>query len=668
MGEQRRDPKHVLRVAHHGVVAAWRERERALRRLGLDVELLSARRWNEGGTDVTLDPGDDSFIHTAGTLGRHPNVFAYAPSPVWRLLARRWDLLDLHEEPCALATAEILALRWLRRVRTPFVLYSAQNIPKRYPIPFRWFEKAALRHAAGAYVCNEQAGQILVRKGLRGPVRVIGLGVDLAQFVPGEAAGPHDRLRVGYAGRLEPHKGVSVLLAAIATLPDARLELAGEGPLRASLEREAIEFGIGDRVRFLGFLGERLADFYRGLDVLVVSSLDTPGWLEQFGRVAVEAMACGVPVVASRSGALPDVVADAGLLVEPGDPAAIRAALLELTDPGRWRRAREAGLVVAQRYGWPAVAAQQRELYDAALAFATRPSGAEPPGDRPIVTPAPLEIVVVAYGDPAPLDDALGVLQDKYPITIVDNSSRDDTRLVAERHGAHYVDPGTNLGFAAGVNAALASLDDRGRDRTDVLLLNPDATIAPADVEALRAAMIGDPTLACVAPRQDHPGQAGSERVVWPFPSPAAAWLGAMGAARLDRRHGFVIGSILLLRRAALDDVGRFDEGFFLYAEETDWQYRATRRGWRTGFVPDAYGTHVGAGTGGDSHARLVMFHTSLRRYMRKHYGRRGAASFRAAMVAGAAVRGLLGRGETRRSARQRLRLYLAAPEGGVAR
>src|SRR5699024_2895546 len=154
--------------------------ERELRCQQVDVQLVSAQRWNEGGRLIDLDPGDDDFVTGVRTFGTHPNAFLYSPAPLWRLLGQPWDLIDLHEEPFSLATAQVLAMGRLGSltasgVRTPFVVYSAQNIHKRYPVPFRWFERYALRRAAGAYVCNAEAGRILRRKGLRPPVQLIGL-------------------------------------------------------------------------------------------------------------------------------------------------------------------------------------------------------------------------------------------------------------------------------------------------------------------------------------------------------------------------------------------------------------------------------------------------------------------------------------------------------------
>jgi GT2 family glycosyltransferase len=433
---------------------------------------------------------------------------------------------------------------------------------------------------------------------------------------------------------------------------DWSLEVAGDGPQRASLQARARRLGISDRVRFAGHVGDRLPEFYRRLDVVAIPSLPTRNWVEQFGRVAVEAMASGVPVVASHSGALPDVVAGAGLLVSPGDPGALRAAITQVADPACWAELRAAGLTRSGRYTWQAVATAQLGLYRSALAVAPR----EPVPDSSTLPP---QVIVVAYGPSTPLQPTLSALDGRLPVTIVDNSSLSETRELARRHSAHYIDAGGNVGFAKGVNLALRSLRERQLDNADVLLLNPDATISAGGVLALQRALHASPTHACVAPAQRNPDTGAPERVVWPFPSPAAAWLTAVGGGRLDRRRGFAIGSILLLRQAALRDVGDLDDRFFLYAEETDWQRRATRRGWTVGFIPEVEGSHVGAGTGGSAVRRFQLFHGSLLRYMLKHHGPLGQLSFRAAMILGGLVRSVLGRGDSRQAAWRRVRLYL---------
>ncbi|MEO7122174.1 MAG: glycosyltransferase, partial [Lacisediminihabitans sp.] len=235
----------------------------------MTVALISAKIWNEGGRDVELDAGRDKFVRPAATIGRHPSVFLFDPRPIWRAIGGRPDLIDLHEEPNALATAEVLLIRWLRRSHAPYVLYSAQNIEKRYPVPFRWFERASLRSASAAYVCNQAAGDILTRKGLAGPAVLIPLGVDLRMFEPAERGVPGAKKIVGYVGRLEAHKGADVLIRAAASRPDWEVRLTGDGPERSALERLTAELEITDRVHFLGHASEdALASRYRELDAL----------------------------------------------------------------------------------------------------------------------------------------------------------------------------------------------------------------------------------------------------------------------------------------------------------------------------------------------------------------------------------------------------------------
>nr|WP_221446672.1 glycosyltransferase [Microbacterium thalassium] len=636
-----------MRISHSATVPAWRGRERALRGLGVEVELLAAARWHAGGTEVSLDQGDEPQTHPVRTWGRHPALFLYDPRPIWHALGERWDVLDLHEEPFALATAEVLLLRALRRNRAPYVLYTAQNLRKRYPVPFRWLERFALRGASGISACNGEAAQIAEDKGFAGRARVIPLGVDPAEFAPGPARTPgeSDAVDAGFVGRLVPEKGIDVLLDAVAREPRLRIRFAGSGPLADDLAEQAAARGIGDRVRLIGALApEAVADFYRSVDVVAVPSLPRAGWTEQFGRVAVEAMACGTPVVSSDAGALPDVVGGAGLVVPHGDASALARALIAASGPER-DALREAGLARAAECSWDAVGREYVDLYRSVTHTASteRERG--------------VEIVVVAYGAPDLLREALEPLAGM-PVTVVDNSSMPAIAAIAEESGARYIDSGANLGFGTAVNRALR---ERLLPGTDVLLVNPDARVAPEQIAILQRALHQDPRLASVGPSQTD--EAGHDaRVEWVFPSPANAWLEAVGLARLQRGPRFVIGSVLLLRAEALAQVGGFDEHFFLYAEETDWAYRAHLLGWRHRAVAEARAVHVGAGTSGDSRRRELHFHASQERYLRKHFGWAGWQAARIAIWSGALGRATALRGERARGARRRLAIYRLGP------
>ena len=281
------------------------------------------------------------------------------------------------------------------------------------------------------------------------------------------------------------------------------------------------------------------------------------------------------------------------------------------------------------------------------------------PGAPALPPEGDVEVLVVAFHAPGLLDGCLAALQGRLPVVVVDNSSDPAVRAVALRHGAQYHDPGSNLGFAAAVNTGRNLLHRPG---ADLLLLNPDAVISPGGVARLRACLHRTPRRACAAPAQTDPVRHQSARVAWPFPTPLGAWAESLGLGRLRRGGQFVIGSVLLVNAAALDEVGGFDERFFLYAEETDWQFRADRLGWENVLCPGVVASHVGAGTGGDRGEREVRFHASTERYVRKHYGSRGWLVFRSGVMVGALGRALVLGGEGGRRAAARLRLYGAGP------
>jgi glycosyltransferase involved in cell wall biosynthesis len=359
-------PLRVLRIHHAAVMSPWRARERAMARLRVDIALVSADSWNEGGVPVALEPGADGFVVAVRVFGRHPNLFLYDPIGLWRALrARTVDLVDIHEEPVSIAAAEVQLVAALAGCRAPIALYSAQNIDKPYPVPFRWIERVALRRATAVHTCNDAAGTILRRKGFRGMVRNLGLGVDLDQFAPTGGREPQGALRVGYVGRLEKHKGVDILIDAVAAAHKCTLEIIGAGPEQATLAARIAGSRAADRITLVGYVASRdLPNRYRGFDVLAVPSLDTPAWIEQFGRVAVEAMATGVPVIASDSGALPEVVADGGVLLPPGDVRAWTCALERLAgDPAERERLSKRARARAEHYSWDRVARRHVDLY-----------------------------------------------------------------------------------------------------------------------------------------------------------------------------------------------------------------------------------------------------------------------------------------------------------------
>src|SRR5215217_8315852 len=172
------------------------------------------------------------------------------------------------------------------------------------------------------------------------------------------------RPRVLFVGRLAPQKGVRALVEAAALIenPSARVLLVGDGPERPALEREARQIGVGDRVRFEGFFAhDRLPAAMAHADILVLPSV-----YEELGTVLLEAMWAGLPIVASRTGGIPDVIEDGanGLLVPPGEPEALARAIDRvLADRGLAYRLSEGAQARAKDYDWEVLAGRVLQVY-----------------------------------------------------------------------------------------------------------------------------------------------------------------------------------------------------------------------------------------------------------------------------------------------------------------
>ena len=275
----------------------------------------------------------------------------------------RVDAVHAHDwmtAPGGLAVGRALGAPVLLTVHLPQL--AAENVA---------YETLGLA-GAGAVLVNSLAvrDELAARETVApAPVVVVPNGVDLDRFTPGgPAPDPH---RILFAGRLVPQKGVDVLLRAFGAVlrrhPDATLHLAGDGQLRLYLQRLARFLGVSGGVHFLGWRGDDLPALYRSAAVTAVPSLYEP-----FGLVALEAMASGCPVVASRVGGLAEIVD--GTTVVPGDHLDLATRLVELlSDPDLARSRGAAARGRAEAYDWAVVADRTVAVY---ADLATRGPGA----------------------------------------------------------------------------------------------------------------------------------------------------------------------------------------------------------------------------------------------------------------------------------------------------
>jgi glycosyltransferase involved in cell wall biosynthesis len=324
---------HVLIVSKILVVAAYRRKleeiaaQPGIRRL----VAVTAPAWHEpGGRRVIFEssPSQRGYELRVEPIRFNGSFHLFYWPTLGRVLREvRPDVVHLDEEPYNLATA--LGTRLARRAGARSVFFTWQNLLRRYPPPFSWFERYVFVHSAAAIAGNAEAVRVLRKKGYQGAVEIIPqFGVDPDTFSPGPACA-RDAPTIGLISRLVEEKGILVLLDALATLPGAwRLHVVGSGPLAARARRRATTLGIADRIIWEpGLPSDQIPDRLRSFSILVQPSLTRRHWKEQFGRALVEAMACGVPVIGSSSGEIPQVIGDAGLVVPEGDPAALREAM-----------------------------------------------------------------------------------------------------------------------------------------------------------------------------------------------------------------------------------------------------------------------------------------------------------------------------------------------------
>jgi glycosyltransferase involved in cell wall biosynthesis len=338
------------------------------------VDLVIPGRWFHEHSRGQLAPRRSAAF--AGRIFALPvlrpgsvQLHAYAVRAARLLRRLRPEVLYIEEEPYSLP-----ALQWAtaaRRAGVPAVFYNAQNLPKRHPAPVRSWERQVWRSSVGAVCVTETVRRVLRGRGFAGRSWVIPLSVDTSVFRP---APPNPVLRerlglrrnvVSFLGRLVAEKGVLVALEAhrrLGRLSDTSLLCIGGGPLAGELRGQEGVVVLDETAH---------SDVHRLLplsDVLVMPSLTTATWKEQFGRAAIEAMACGVPVVGSDSGEIPVILAETGggVVVPEGDPDRLCEAISALLGSERRRRVlggrgREA---VAARFSTRVVASQLAATFE----------------------------------------------------------------------------------------------------------------------------------------------------------------------------------------------------------------------------------------------------------------------------------------------------------------
>ena len=314
---------------------------------GWDITLVVPETWTN---QYNTTPNVQRWPAFKGTIRSIPvwnsgsiPLHIYKSPMTGVLREERPDAIYVHHEPYGLATSQVFLANAFVDKR-PIGFYTAQNIYKSYPVPVPWFERYVERTAAFCFPVTDGALEVLRRKGYEGKATVLPLPLDKEVYHPDPSGAakwradlsiPADAFVLGYVGRLVQEKGLATLFHAATALVGTnwRCVLAGSGPDEAHLRSLVATLGLQDHVIFTGFVPHAEAPSLLAMfDVLVLPSETRPNWKEQFGRVIIEANACGTAVIGSESGEIGNVIrkTGGGIIVPEANIAALKQAILKL--------------------------------------------------------------------------------------------------------------------------------------------------------------------------------------------------------------------------------------------------------------------------------------------------------------------------------------------------
>jgi glycosyltransferase involved in cell wall biosynthesis len=285
----------------------------------------------EANGNFILEPVPVYFTGTENRTFYHFRKFMFSSRP-------KPDVILCFEEPFSLFALQTVFMKLLRYRDVPLVLHSWYNFPERTIRSYRpgWLytliERFVVRFTSLVFGANKEAVDRYRQLGV--PSELLHFALDLDTFAPPPEVLPKGDFRIGFVGRLEQFKGVDLLLRAfaLASLPDnATLTIVGSGSAGHELQQLAKSLHLTNRVVFSDFVApENVPEVMHSLSVFVLPSRTTWTWTEQLGRVLIEAMAAGVPVIGSSSGSIPSVIGNAGLVFQEDNAEDLARCIVQL--------------------------------------------------------------------------------------------------------------------------------------------------------------------------------------------------------------------------------------------------------------------------------------------------------------------------------------------------
>lgn len=378
----------VLVISHSAIQTTYQKKFDELSKYpDIELRVLVPKVWIENSLLLTMKPlSKDRLSYHSGRIifPGYGSRFFFVDCIVQHFRDFRPDIIHLEEEPWSLCALQTIILRRLFCPHSKLVFRTSLSVPIKLKLSHvaSQIEKLTFMESDHAFVLSQRAGKILREKGYKKPFSISPNGVDPNIFRKMDVRklktelGIKDEFVFGYVGRLLKMKGIDVLIRGFHLLtrelsetqgPNIKLLLVGSGDYKQEAIEIASELGIRDKLIIVDAVPAlKVPEYLNCMDVLVLPSVTTPGWVEFFGRVLVEAMMCEVPVIGSSSGEIPNVIADAGLVFKEADPYDLKDKMkMMLSNPYlRDELIKKGKSRASSLYVWEAIAKDTYDVYN----------------------------------------------------------------------------------------------------------------------------------------------------------------------------------------------------------------------------------------------------------------------------------------------------------------
>lgn len=334
----------------------------------LDITLLVPPASTEGSRYIkAFIPRNAKYKVLVGkTILSGDNLTSFPPALPYYLWKEKPDIVHLFEEPWHNIAAYLTFWSGIICPKAKLIFQTFQNQVEDYRPNWIRTQRRTFERSSAAISCTGEGKAVLLHWGYPKPIHVIYPGVETRLFSPQDATALRAKLglkefTIGYFGRMTKEKGVEDLIAACKKLDfPYQLLFIGNGK-----DKEYFR-SLTDRATWVDAVTpNEISAYYSALKVLALPSRTAKTWKEQFGRVLVEAMLCGVPVIGSSSGEIPKVIGDAGLVFAEQAPAALAQRITEIRNNASLREdLKRKGLQRGRSFDWKNTADQVYKVYE----------------------------------------------------------------------------------------------------------------------------------------------------------------------------------------------------------------------------------------------------------------------------------------------------------------